>query len=155
MTFRKVDLKKWWQRYTLLLFFHFCTCKLHHGEHTCDCVCMCVSIFMYKCLCLSVFMYECVCVWVYINPNSVFVRWCSNSGLGSVKLFFFILPKAFLLDNGCACVCVCVYHLEVELIRALGISLSSHSFPTRTILPKMDFEHWGLDLLTSHKYMFW
>lgn len=40
-----------------------------------------------------------------------------------------------------ACKYVSVYQLEGELIRALGILLSSHTFRTRTVLPKMEIEH--------------
>lgn len=60
--------------------------------------------------------------------------------------FLEISPKAMLVDNNVsicvyACKYVSVYQLEGELIRALGILLSSHTFRTRTVLPKMEIEH--------------
>lgn len=60
--------------------------------------------------------------------------------------FFEISPKAILVDNSVSiCVYACkyvnVYQLEGELIRALGISLSAHTFATRTILPKMEVKY--------------
>lgn len=153
-----MDLKKWQPVVAvhLSLFFHFFTCMLHHFEH--QPVSVCRSAFVFKCLYLSAFKYESV----YLNPNPGYVKWCGISGLGSIKTafslppFFFleISPKAILVDNNVsicvyACKYVSVYQLEGELIRALGISLSSHTFPTRTVLPKMEIEHWGLDLLIS------
>lgn len=116
---------------------------LHHGKH------QPASVYVRVFVSVSVFIYECACTWTQIQSVANDVALVDQAPLS-----LFISPKAFLLDNSmCICVydckCVNVYQPEVELIRALGISLSSHSFPARPVPPKMDIELWGFDPITS------
>lgn len=90
---------------TLTSFLSLLHLLLHHGEHNPVSVCVCLYEFMYKCLC-TVFMYECVCVGI-LEPESSVCQMMWQQWTRQCEAPFFILPKAFPLDNS-VCMYVCI-----------------------------------------------